>query len=239
MKNTEKFLESLGLSPKESSIYLSLLQYGPMTVSEIFRKTGINRVGLYSILPKMISKIYVSQFKKEKRNYFIAENPEKLELIFLQQRKDFDVQISELKNIFHSKKQKPIVKFLEGKNGIKKTFEDMVISSPKGSTIYRYSGRKKIRAAKHDMYYKLRDSKKIERKVITSEEKAHRKKSKLERFVKIVPKEIDLFDDNVSQFIYANKVAFVDYENEISFIIESEKIATFQKKIFKLLYSKL
>jgi pantothenate kinase len=114
----------------------------------------------------------------------------------------------------------------------------MILSSPKGSTIYRYSSRKAFEI-KNINYHKLRDLKKIERKVITSEEKSKIKKSKLERFVKNIPKEIDLFDDNVSQFIYENKIAFIDYEKKVSFIIESKKIADFQKKIFKILYSKL
>jgi hypothetical protein len=116
----------------------------------------------------------------------------------------------------------------------------MVVSSPKGSTIYRYSARKNTgKRYKNTSYHKLRDSKKIERKVITSEEKSKIKKSKLERFLRVIPKEFDLFNDDVSQFIYENKIAFIDYENKISFIIESEKIANFQKKIFKILYSKL
>jgi sugar-specific transcriptional regulator TrmB len=237
MKN---LLNNFGFGKKESEIYLVLLESGDLNISEIFRKTKINRVSLYKILPEMVNGGFVSETKQNNSKKFKAENPEKLEMIFQKNRLDFEKSIKVLKNIYSNKKERPAVRFLEGKNAIKHTFEDMVISSPKNSTIYRYSSRKTFGMTnKSESYYKLRDSKRIERKAIVSEQKAQKKKSKLERFVRVVPKEFDLFDDDVSQFIYQNRVAFIDHKHEISFIIESEKIARFQEKIFKLLYSKL
>jgi len=54
-----------------------------------------------------------------------------------------------------------------------------------------------------------------------------------------IPKLYDLFEDNISKIIYANKVAIIDYESETSFIIENKKLADFEKKIFKLLFKYL
>jgi hypothetical protein len=65
------------------------------------------------------------------------------------------------------------------------------------------------------------------------------KKPRLERELRIIPKNIDDFQDNIFMTIYANKVAFVDFNTETSILIENKDIADFQKKLFKLLFKSL
>ena len=47
------------------------------------------------------------------------------------------------------------------------------------------------------------------------------------------------FDYNVTEVIYGDRVAFIDYNSETAMIIESKVIADFQKHIFKSFYKKL
>ena len=47
------------------------------------------------------------------------------------------------------------------------------------------------------------------------------------------------WQDNVIEIIYGNKVAYIDLNSESAFIIENEKIAAFQRKLFLLLYDRL
>jgi len=54
--------------------------------------------------------------------------------------------------------------------------------------------------------------------------------------VVIIPPDYDLFEDNVTKIIYANKVAIIDYHTFESFVIESEAFAGFEKKLFALLF---
>jgi hypothetical protein len=61
----------------------------------------------------------------------------------------------------------------------------------------------------------------------------------LTRSFKAVPKDFDLFEDNISLLIYGDKTAYIDYGSRTSFIVESPKIARFQEKLFRLLYKKL
>jgi hypothetical protein len=65
------------------------------------------------------------------------------------------------------------------------------------------------------------------------------KRPRLEREIKIIPENSVEFKDNVLMSIYANKIAFIDFNTETSIIIENKDIADFQKKIFKLLYKNL
>jgi hypothetical protein len=72
-----------------------------------------------------------------------------------------------------------------------------------------------------------------------SSKSAKKKSPRLEREIKIIPENIDEFQDNVLMTIYANKVAFIDFNDESSILIENKEIAEFQKKLFKLLFKSL
>jgi len=235
------FLSSLHLSKRESMVYIMLLEHGHLTISDLSRKTSLHRVALYILLPEMVARGLIVEFKRKRGSFYKAENPEKLEILFERNKKDFEKNIRKLKKIYKRTKKRPVIKFLEGDHGIKEVFDDVVTTLPRGATFYRYSSRAGTESTRKEssLYYKLRDQKKLERLVITSEKKGKGKKPKLERFVKTIPKEFDLFEDNVTQIIYGDKVAFVDYNSQSVFVIESEKIAGFQEKIFKLLYRKL
>lgn len=236
------FLKHIGFSDQESIIYLTLLERGFLSISNISKFTRINRVAIYNLIPSLLQKGVISEIKKGSRNLYKAENPEKLSYIRDRQTMDFNKKIIKLKGIYKNQKNRPLIKFLDGESAIDNVFNDVVESLPKGSTFYRYSSKRnsdKVSKKLNTNYYKLRDTKKLERLVITSESKGGIKKPKLERFIKTIPKEYDLFEDNVSQIIYGNKIAFVDYNTQTSFIIESKEITKFQKKIFKLLWNKL
>lgn len=135
-----------------------------------------------------------------------------------------------------------IIKSNFGRDGIRKVYDDIVATLKKGDTFYRYSSSR--RPKKRDYYVskdysKRRDEKQLERYVITNEGTGKLKKPKFEKSIKTVPKSFDLFEYDITQIIYADKVAFVDYNTETAIIIENPIIAEFQKKIFKLLFQKL
>jgi hypothetical protein len=85
-------------------------------------------------------------------------------------------------------------------------------------------------------YWELRDTKQIQRMVITSETRAKTSRQKINKEIVYIPKGFDLFDSNVSKLIYWNKVAIIDYTTLTSFVIESKLLASFEEKIFKTLY---
>src|SRR3989344_3480754 len=117
-----------------------------------------------------------------------------------------------------------------------------ITQKKKDHVFYRYSSAKD--AVKNEKYlpknYRaIRDQKQLQRFVIANENTMVGKKPRLERAVKFIPNNYGLFDYDITQIIYGDKVAFLDYNTETAFIIENSIIAEFQKKIFKLLYDKL
>lgn len=240
-KNPRKnILEKLGFSQEQSQIYIGLLTLGPSSISNIVRKTGIHRPTVYRLLPELIDRGLVSIMPKGKYKLYIAESPEKLERLITELEDDFNVEIHSLQDAYLAQGKKPLIKFFEGDKAIKEVFSDVVHSLKKNDVYYRYSSALTLARKKYipDDYRQVRDRKGLERYIITDDDCTDRR-IKLGKAMKFIPPEIKLFDLNITQIIYGNKLAFIDYRTKSVIVIENEMIAEFQKKLFKLLYSRL
>lgn len=234
-------LKLLGLTDIEIKIYKRLCEADTLTLAGIARHTGIHRPKLYKILPKMVEKKFLTERMVGKRIYYKAIEPRFLYDALKEQTDNLVTEIDELQGLYEKNKQKPDIEFYLGQGGYKKLFDDIADVVPKGGQIFRYSARR-LDDTNYDpssAYKKRRAQGHFERLAITSEAKGVKKSKRIDRFVKVVPKSYDLFDDHVSQTIYEDRVVFTDHEHETTFIIKSEKIAGVQKKLFKLLWKHL
>lgn len=239
----QKILEKIGLNKHESSIYLGLLEIGPSHIAKIAEKTSIHRPLVYKALPTLLDKKLITKTQHSKRTIYMAEPPNRLETLFDDLKIDFFEILPELEDLYSVSELKPRVRFLEGRDGTKRIFDDVVRSLKKGDVFYRFSSNTDGQEKKDKYiprgYRKMRDEKKLERQVITNEQTAKHKIAKLDRFIKVMPNDFGQFEHNVTELIYADKVAFIDYNSETAMIIESKRIADFQRHIFKMLYKKL
>lgn len=239
--DTFELFTRAGMTKKEASIYATLLEKGVLSLSDISKETHINRPALYALLPKMARNGFVTQIKKQKRTLYQAESPLKLLESYKEDREEVEKLLVQCA---HEHKegphQKPLIKYFEGKKAVTFVFDDIIHTLPKGGIFFRYTSRTGDSQSFAQTYYtRMRDVRGLERMVITGEQKAKEKAQKLERSVKSIPKDFDLFQDNVSLVIYGDKTAYIDYSSQTSFIVESAKIARFQEKLFRLLYKKL
>jgi hypothetical protein len=134
------------------------------------------------------------------------------------------------------------MKIFYGAKGIQAVFDDVVDHSKKGDTFYRYTSEvdlDKVNSYLSPDYRKKRDAKKLERLVISNPTSKNKKQPRLERFIKTIPPEVSLFNQNVIQLVYGERIAFIDLNKEECLVIENPALADFQKVIFKQLYKKL
>ena len=73
-----KTLDSFGLSEKEVSAYLAILEMGRGTVTEISRKANINRTSGYDILDSLTNRGLVRVSGKEPKQEYVAESPDNI-----------------------------------------------------------------------------------------------------------------------------------------------------------------
>jgi sugar-specific transcriptional regulator TrmB len=239
--NKNGILEKIGFTSQQSLVYKALLELGPVSISHIVRKTGFHRPVVYKVLPFLIERGLVSVMPKGKYKIYVAESPEKLERIFADLEDSFNAEIYKLHEIYEAAGKKPVVTYAEGDAAIKEAFSDVVHSLKKNDAYYRYSSALSLTRQKYVPadYRSIRDRKGLERYVIMDESSKHRMSAKLGKAVKTVPNSYNLFDLNITQIIYGDKFSVIDYNTKTIITIENKMIAEFQKKIFKLLFSKL
>ena len=237
MKYTSS-LRQLGMSKESAIVYEALLREGQISILTLSKVTEIHRPGLYALLPRMINRGLVIEVKKGKRTEYIAASPKQLETLVENTRNILESIVDDLNTEFSRKQIVPKIETYYGKDGIGRVFMDVVTTLNKGETYYRYSIRKDIyKDFLPKAYRQIRDEKKLERLAITHQEGAERKKPKLDRLVKVLKGNYDTF--NVTKLIYQNKIAFVDYENEVGFIVYNERLAKMETQVFLSLYKML
>lgn len=244
-------LKNFGLSEKEIAVYLALIDLGPSSVRDIAAKSKVNRGTTYDILKSLIAIGVVSYYNKESKQYFMAEEPEKLLSALDQKKEDLNEvrqSIQEnlplLKTLFEKQGGKPVVKFYEGSKGVRQIFEDVLeeVSAAKDKTYYLYSSataedRKNVYGAMPD-FSKKRIAKKISVKIISLGEDGslvgldERKKMPVKAHGLKATHEI----------IYAGKVAHISIdsnENPVGVVIQNQEIYNTQKTIFEFNWNQL
>lgn len=243
MKNFIPLLEWIGLSKNSAIIYLTLLEHWKLTITELTNKSLLHRVQIYRLLPYLIESWFIIVSKSWKKKYYFPANPSKINEAYIELQERNKWNIWKLVDIYQNLDRKPNVIYSEWKKWITTIFSDIVDTLGNWDVFYRVTSEIDTEIINSEYlpkdYRQKRDKKELERYVIMSSNAANIKKPRLERELKVIPKNIDEFQDNILMTIYANKVAFIDFNTDSSILIENKQIADFQKKIFKLLFKSL
>jgi len=118
-------LQRIGLSKKESEIYLALAKKENSTANNLAKETSSNRTVCYNILQQLIEKGIVTYSKKNNVRFYAIANPESL-LSDIREKEDVAKElIADLKNFQIKKSSKKSVEVFEGKNGLKQIFNEI------------------------------------------------------------------------------------------------------------------
>jgi sugar-specific transcriptional regulator TrmB len=244
MKSLIYQLTELGLSVHASTLYLFLLEHGSKTPAELVRALDLYRPQVYRAIAELDNHNLVSTLhtgKQNKSKKYQALSPEHLQLFTDRLANRINAIIPALETRAQKKSNQPVVTTLLGISGIRATFDDVINSCKKGEVFYRYTSEldlDRVNEMLSKNYRAHRDSKKLERFVISNHLSGDQKRNRLERTIKFLGKK-DPFNQNVIQLIYANKVATIDLSTNTSIVIENDRIAEFHKTLFKSLYREL
>jgi len=148
----EKYLQDIGLSEKEASVYIALLSFDKAGVNDVSVKAKIKRPTAYVILTSLQKKGLVSEVEVGKKTFYMAEPPEKLESflsrrinLLEESRKSLEVLIPELKSIHRGSGEKPVVRFLDSKEGIISSNDDIFAKKIANEPMYIVYSRDLVR----------------------------------------------------------------------------------------------
>ena len=133
MDELKKELEHLGMTDKESRVYLAALEMGPSPVQDISHKAKVNRATTYVMIESLSARGLMSTFQKGKKRFYAAESPDRLMTIVDREQKVLAEKQAELMKampmleaLYNAEGAKPQVRYLEGGEGahaVRQAFE--------------------------------------------------------------------------------------------------------------------
>lgn len=115
-------LENLGLSQKEALIYLSTLDLGSGTVSEIAANGEIERTGIYYHIDKLLELGLLRTATQGKRTSYLPADPENLKVMLKQKEKDLNKILPKLSEQFTHNTGKSIIEYFQGSEEMSKFY---------------------------------------------------------------------------------------------------------------------
>ncbi len=141
----QHILNQLGFNDKEVRVYLKLLSGGPSSVRKLADETSLNRGSAYDCLKSLERRGLVGIYLKHKKQFFVAEDPEKLveavehrERSLSSLRRQLAELLPEIRSIYVHGGSKPVVKYYEGAKGANIILRDVLRTmSEEGDKLYR------------------------------------------------------------------------------------------------------
>ncbi len=133
-------LAMLGIREKAARVYFATLEHGPAAVRSIAAAALLNRQTTYDLLKELMANGLVSYYHADKKQYFVAEDPEKLLHLANLKRTELEtcthqltLDMPQLRSIFRRPGEKPVTKFYEGAHGVATILRDVLETAAGGS----------------------------------------------------------------------------------------------------------
>ncbi|MFT7220535.1 MAG: sugar-specific transcriptional regulator TrmB [Candidatus Azotimanducaceae bacterium] len=146
-------LLELGISNRQTDLYLTLLKLGPSSIRDIAAASGVNRGTTYEELKRLRTMSLVTYFPQGKRRFFCAEPPEVLlrrarqvqqETALAADRLEHDL-LPDLKQIMPDTTQTSVFHY-EGDDGVEYLLRDILDTVQKSEQkLYRVYSSRQIR----------------------------------------------------------------------------------------------
>lgn len=236
-------LQEWGLNEKETEVYLFLIKNGSNSANEIAKSTGILRQTIYEIIDKLELKGLINEITINKKKYFEATPPNKLQTILEEKKKIIDSIMPSLEALGKSKKSSSKTRVYLGKNGLKMVLRDPLTSKTEIKAIHPSYSEKFFQEFFIQNFSVSRIHKKIPIKILRGKvdtdfqkEVSMTDKKKL-REVKLLS---DLENIKASFIQYNNKITMINYneDNPFAVMIEDESISASFQIIYNSLWDK-
>ncbi|MCR4281157.1 MAG: hypothetical protein NUV88_02380 [Candidatus Kaiserbacteria bacterium] len=238
----KKELMDAGLSEKQADVYLACLEAGPSKIPAIASTAQIKRTTVYGIVEELVAMGLVRSSYKGKRQLYEAQDPALILSMLEAKKKRLADVLPGLSSLFISHHVRPKIRFFEGREGVKKIYDDAL--ECKSKELKQVVRVRQHNEAVGDAFIKEFIRKRIARGIVTRN--LHPKHGdlytsergmedvKLKRYVRYLPPSV--FYAAIIM-IYDHKVAMVSTKEEnFGFIIESKEFSNTLSAYFDFMW---
>lgn len=241
-------LQSLGLTDKQSRVYVAALFLGAASALKISGQAETNRATTYVILDELIEMGVVSQSIEDNKTVFIAEGADALERWLGRQERDLAARKVELKSVAgelvagsgRTAGAGPQVRFFHGIDGVAQMNGYFRRKAKPGSSVYGMSNIDEVKRLVPDVLSSnpaARHKKAISSKLLYSYEHGNLGSGKdkdraQKRLTASVPADVNLYENGLTLSTYGANGA-------IGVVVESPEIASALRQLFDLAWDSL
>ncbi len=246
MSPLQKELQEIGLTNDEAAVYVASLELGPATVLEIARKSELNRTTLYAVIERLMQKKLMIRSMHGKRTVFVAEPPEKLQILLKERLAKLNDVLPELISLGRKGVYKPKMKYFEGIDGVKSVYRDSLQSKDK--TLYAFVGVERLNVRSNALnafwdkeYIPARKKSGLFGRLVIPDNAVGRAFKKRDvtsnRESRFVPASTYNFEGEI--MMYDDVVLFISYteDEEFALSLESKAIAKTLKMIWQIVWN--
>jgi HTH-type transcriptional regulator, sugar sensing transcriptional regulator len=231
----QEALKTIGLTEKETAIYMASLELGQDSVSNISKKAGIKRPTAYLILDSLRERGLINTSTKGAKTIYGAEEPSKLLGLVTEKERALRTVLPYLEAINNRSIVKPRIRYFEGKEGVRRIYEEF----SKAPEMRFWGSMEYITKDFHDvieMYVEIFNKSKTKvYDLLTDTPNDHWYARQVIRpgyEIKLFPKNAKIFTDSM---ILDTKISLIAYDPEPhGLIIESEKIAISMRTLWEM-----
>lgn len=249
METMKQKLNILGLTDKEVDAYLAIMALGKGTITDISRQANIKRTTIYEYIESLLSKGLVYKTANKKRIFYCVEDPKKITRILDREKKELEQKreqveqfIPELESIFSTSFKKPSVSFYEGRDGIKKVYQQIFNTHKNIYSIFSPENFFNLFSQRenHTLLTTLSNNGGILYSLVekTNDYAEVLHKPEYANFIKSrqLP---EGFKHDTDLLVVDEKIALISFNNLIGVIIKDKAIAQLQKNFIDLIWKSL
>lgn len=247
MKNIKllQTLKDIGLDETEAQVYLTSLSLGPTTVLKIARGSETKRTTVYGVIESLKNKGLMRIELKGLKQLYIAENPEKLETILDDRKRQFSAKLPDFMALYKLEGGESSIKYYTGLKDMKKVYLSTLDDIKRGGEYLVITNEEKWFELDPDFWMKeyIEERAKLpcKTRLISQDSKIAREHEKFQRNYneqfKIFKNEISL---NIDMVLTPNKLIIVDLLPPLTtLVIENKNIIELQKQLFEIIWQSL
>jgi len=236
-------IQNLGLTEKESKVYLALLQSGQSTAYQIAKRSGLKKPTTYVILDGLIERGAVRKIMKPKAMQYEATDPVDLFVVARSRVQQAESALPELRALAKSDNKIVQATYYEGLQGIKDMY-DFLMGEMQGKEYVGFYAHEKDTPPELTKYWGDLNQeliqKKIKRRAVTPIDETTQQYIKNQalpkEFAEIKGISKKIYNSNISIEVYNQYTQIISHRYEQGILIRNPDIADTLKQIFEIVW---
>jgi sugar-specific transcriptional regulator TrmB len=237
-------LQEIGLTDKESSVYLAALKLGSSSALQLSRSSGVKRGSVYAVIETLEAKGLMSIQVKGFKRYFKCSPPERLESLLESRKNMLEKAMPELQALQLLKESQSLVRYYEGQKNVRIVYDELLRDAEEGKDYYVISNQDRWFSLDSEFYRKFltkRSKRNFKIKCILIDSAIAREHQKLSKNfsmeVKIMPQATQ-FDANMV-IIPRKLVVHQLVPKSLAIVIENRAVTKTMSELFRLIWDSL